>query len=165
MVPMAEPSTPEPGGPGPGSAEPGLTITRVFDAPRDRVWREWTEPAAFADWFGGAGAEVPIATVSMDVREGGRWRATMFAGPGPSEIRWTGHYREVIEPERLVLTINDTDDEDAYELVVVVLADLGDGRTEMRLEQYGHMAAAAYEAAGKGWGAFFDAMDVRLAAG
>jgi uncharacterized protein YndB with AHSA1/START domain len=31
----------------------GITITRVFDAPRERVWQEWTEPERFADWFGG----------------------------------------------------------------------------------------------------------------
>jgi uncharacterized protein YndB with AHSA1/START domain len=160
MVPMADPSTPDP-----ADAEPGLTITRVFDAPRERVWREWTEPEAFADWFGGAQAEVPIATVAMEVREGGRWRATMLYGPSRREIRWTGEYREVVAPQRLVLTISDEPDEGTYELVVVELADLGDGRTEMRLEQYGHMAAAAYEAAGKGWGAFLDRMDERLAAG
>ena len=60
---------------------PGITITRVFDAPRERVWREWTEPEPFADWFGGTESEIPLDTVSMDVRPGGSWRATMFAGP------------------------------------------------------------------------------------
>jgi uncharacterized protein YndB with AHSA1/START domain len=34
----------------------GIEITRVFEAPRERVWREWTEAEAFADWFGGARA-------------------------------------------------------------------------------------------------------------
>jgi hypothetical protein len=34
-------------------ADYGFTVTRVFDAPRERVWREWTEPESFADWFGG----------------------------------------------------------------------------------------------------------------
>ena len=43
---------------------------RVFDAPRERVWREWTEPDAFADWFGGVAIEVPLSTVSMDLRAG-----------------------------------------------------------------------------------------------
>jgi uncharacterized protein YndB with AHSA1/START domain len=31
--------------------EEGIEITRVFDAPRERVWKEWTEPERFADWF------------------------------------------------------------------------------------------------------------------
>ena len=83
--------------------EPGLEITRVFDAPREEVWREWTEPERFADWYGGAEADNPLDTVSMDVRPGGAWRLTMFFGPERREIRWQGEYREVVEPERLVV--------------------------------------------------------------
>ena len=101
----------------------------------------------------------------MDVREGGAWRATMFAGPDRREIRWKGEYREVVEPERLVFTVSDQPDEDAYELATVVLSDLGDGRTEMHFEQRGHMSAEQYRRAGQGWGTFFDRMDERLAAG
>jgi uncharacterized protein YndB with AHSA1/START domain len=144
-------------------AEDGITITRVFDAPRERVWREWTEPERFADWFGGGEAEVPVSTVSMDVREGGTWRATMFAGP--REIHWKGEYLEVVPPERLVLTFSDKPGDEAYELVIVVLNELGDGRTEMHFEQRGHMSAQQYRAAGQGWSTFFDRMDEDLAAG
>ena len=36
----------------------GFSTVRVFDAPRERVWKEWTEPERFADWFGGTTAEV-----------------------------------------------------------------------------------------------------------
>ena len=140
-----------------------LTITRVFDARREQVWKEWTEPERFADWYGGSEAEVPVATVSMDVREGGAWRATMFAGPGRREIQWKGEYREVVEPERLVFTVTDRPAEDAYDLVIVVLTDLGDGRTEMLFQQRGHMSAEQYERAGKGWSGFFDRMAERLA--
>jgi uncharacterized protein YndB with AHSA1/START domain len=46
-------------------AERGITITRVFDAPPEQVWREWTEPARFADWFGGAESEMLVATVEV----------------------------------------------------------------------------------------------------
>jgi uncharacterized protein YndB with AHSA1/START domain len=145
------------------AAEAGLTMTRVFDAPRERVWKEWTEPERFADWFGGPESEVPVSSVTMDVREGGAWRATMIAGPRRREIHWTGTYREVIPPERLVFTINDRPDEDPYELVIVMLKDLGDDRTEMLMEQRGHMAAVQYERAKQGWGTFFDRMDERLA--
>jgi uncharacterized protein YndB with AHSA1/START domain len=143
-------------------AENGFTMTRVFEAPRERVWREWTEPERFADWFGGTESEVPVSTVSMDVREGGSWRATMFAGPGRREIQWRGEFLEVIEPERLVLTFADRPG-DRYELVIVELTDLGDGRTEMVFEQRGGMAPEEYERAGKGWSGFFDRMDERLA--
>ena len=137
-------------------------MTRVFDAPRDRVWQEWTEPERFADWFGGPEAEVPVSTVSMDVTEGGVWRATMFAAPGRREIRWKGTFQEVIEPERLVFTISDQPGDDDWELVIVVLNDLGDGRTEMMFEQRGRMAAEQYRRAEQGWGIFFDRMAEHL---
>jgi len=152
---MAEPPTPD--------AETGITITRVFHAPRERVWQEWTEPERFADWYGGAAAEIPLSTVSMDVREGGRWRATMYFGPERREIRWKGEYREVVEPERLVFTVSDQPGEDDWELVTVMLTDLGDGRTEMRFQQRGHLPPEVYERAGEGWGTFFDRLAERLA--
>ena len=146
-------------------AEPqGITITRVFDAPRERVWQEWTEPERFSDWFGGTESEVPLATVSMDVRPGGSWRLTMFADPGRREIRWNGEYREVVEPERLVFTVSDQPGEEAYELITVVLTDLGDGRTEMLFQQRGGgLSAEEYEGARAGWSGFFDRIDERLA--
>jgi uncharacterized protein YndB with AHSA1/START domain len=142
----------------------GIRLTRVFDAPRELVWREWTEPARFADWFGGPECEVPLDTVSMDVRPGGAWRATMFAPPDRREIQWKGEYLEVVEPERLVLTFSDQPGDDRYELVTVVLTDLGDGRTEMYFEQRGHMTPEQYGYAQQGWGGFFDRLDERLAA-
>jgi uncharacterized protein YndB with AHSA1/START domain len=143
-------------------AEAGITITRVFDAPRELVWKEWTEPERFADWFGGPESEVPLSTVSMDVRVGGAWRLTMFAQPGRREIRWKGEYLEVVEPERLVFTVSDRPGDDAYELVTVALADLGDGRTEMVFEQRGQMTPEQYERAGSGWSSFFDYVEERL---
>jgi len=151
---MAEPPTPDP-------AEEGPTINRVFDAPREQVWKEWTEPERFADWYGGGEAEVPVSSVTMDVREGGAWRATMFYGG--REIQWKGEYQEVVEPERLVFTVSDQPGDDAYELVIVVLTDLGDGRTEMLFQQRGHMTPAQYERAGQGWSGFFDRMAEHLA--
>ena len=153
---MGEASTPG------DAADNGITMTRVFDAPREHVWKEWTEPERFADWYGGSEAEVPVASVSMDVRVGGAWRATMFAGPDRREIQWKGESREVVEPERLVFTVSDRPG-DEYELVIVVLNDLGDGRTEMVFEQRGGMSAEQYERAGQGWSGFFDRMAERLA--
>jgi uncharacterized protein YndB with AHSA1/START domain len=146
-----------------GVGEAGIRITRVFDVPRERVWSEWTEPERFADWFGGPDSEVPLSTVSMDVRAGGGWRATMFAGPNRRESRWAGEYRDVVQPERLVFTLSDQPSQEEYELVIVLLTDLGDGRTEMLFEQRGHMAAKQYERAGEGWSSFFDRMEERLA--
>jgi uncharacterized protein YndB with AHSA1/START domain len=138
----------------------GITLVRVFDAPRERVWKEWTEPERFADWFGGPEFEVPLSSVAMDVRVGGAWQLTMRTARG--EILWHGSYHEVDEPSRLVLTMCDGPPEAGYELVIVDLVDLGDGRTEMRFEQRGRMSPEQYRAAGSGWAGFFDRIDERL---
>jgi uncharacterized protein YndB with AHSA1/START domain len=140
----------------------GFTVTLVFDAPRNRVWEEWTSPEAFADWFGGTEADVPVETVTMDVREGGSWRATMFAGSPRIEIQWKGEYLEVAPPERLVLTITDQPG-DERDVCTVELTNLEDGRTEMRFSQRGGMTPAEYERAKSGWGTFFDRIAARLA--
>ena len=68
------------------------------------------------------------------------------------------------EPERLVFTLSDQPDVDEPHVVTVLLADLGDGRTEMRFEQRGRMPQAQVDAAGSGWGHFFDRIAERLAA-
>jgi uncharacterized protein YndB with AHSA1/START domain len=139
----------------------GITIKRVFDARPEEVWREWVEPERFADWFGAEDGEVPLSTVSMDVRPGGALRLTMFAGPERREIRWKGEYREVEPPERLVFTISDQPDE-VYALVTVILSDMGDGRTEMLFEQRGPLPPEMYERAAQGWSTFFDRIAERL---
>jgi len=141
--------------------ENGIEITRVFDAPVERVWREWTEPACFADWFGGPTASIPLESVAMDVREGGSWRLTMHVNR--RVIDWHGAYQEVVEPSRLVFTLTDQAPEAGYDVVTVDLRDLGDGRTEMRFEQRGGMTPEQYRAAGAGWSGFFDRIAERLA--
>ena len=145
-------------------AEPVIEITRVFDAPRERVWQEWTEPERFADWFGGPRADIPLDSVAMDVQPGGGWRLTMFAEPGRRRIDWHGEYLEVDEPSRLVLSMSDQPESDRYAIVMVVLNELGDGRTEMKFRQSGPLPPEAFEAARRGWGVFFDRIDERLRA-
>jgi uncharacterized protein YndB with AHSA1/START domain len=139
-----------------------MRIRRVFDAPRERVWREWTDPESFADWYGGPQCEVPLSSVSMDVRPGGSWRLTMFAPPNRRRIDWEGEYLEVKAPERLVFKVSDHPGNDTFELVTVELTDLGDGRTEMFFEQRGSMSPEEYERATEGWGTFFDRLEERL---
>ena len=144
--------------------EHGIRIRRVFDASRERVWAEWTTPEAFADWFGGPDNKVPLESVSMDVRPGGAWRLTMFAEPGRRRIEWKGQYQEVNEPERLAFTVSDQPHDERYELVIVELRDLGDGRTEMHFEQRGFLSPEQYEYTKQGWGTFFDRLAERLVA-
>jgi uncharacterized protein YndB with AHSA1/START domain len=71
-------------------------------------------------------------------------------GPAPSaDLDWKGEYREVVDPERLVFTLSGQPEEEAYELITVVLTDLGDGRTEMLFQQRGRMSAEQYEHRGR----------------
>jgi uncharacterized protein YndB with AHSA1/START domain len=141
-----------------------ISITCVFEAPRERVWREWTEPERFADWFGGAEGEVPLSSVAMDVRVGGAWRLTM--GTRGGEVSWHGEYREVVEPERIVFTLSDQPPPDAGHAVVTVdLREAGEGRTEMRFEQRGSLSPAQISTARYGWSRFFDRLAERLAGG
>lgn len=141
-------------------------MTRVFDAPIETVWNEWTQPAAFADWFGSPTGDVPLESVSMDLRPGGAWRLTMFNGPNRRRIEWRGTYLEVDPPTRLVFNITDAPEGGFLDLVIVALTDLGDGRTEMRVEQRGGgLTPDEYLRAGNGWSKFFDRMTERLAGG
>ena len=65
----------EPISPAKGYSE--FTITRVFDAPRELVFRAWTDPDQFSRWWGGRGTTTPRETMRMDVRPGGEWYADM----------------------------------------------------------------------------------------
>lgn len=146
-----------------GTSPHGLWLTRILAASRERLWREWTEPERFADWFGGREALIPLSSVSIDARPGGHWRATMHIGE--RTIHWEGVYLELDEPERLVLTFSDQPGQEPHEVVTVVLTDLGDGRTEMRLEQRGTHPPDLYEQSLQGWAYFLDRLAQRLGAG
>lgn len=79
-----------------------LVIAREFDAPRELVWRAWTDPAQVREWLG-FGEDVTIESVTMDVRVGGKFRIqTKMA----DEEFYTaaGTYLEVQNSERLVYT-------------------------------------------------------------
>ena len=78
-----------------------ITATRVVDAPRELVFRVWTEPEHIAHWWGPNGFTTTI--YEMDVRPGGVWRFIMHGPDGtdyPNEIT----FHEVVKPERLVYT-------------------------------------------------------------
>jgi uncharacterized protein YndB with AHSA1/START domain len=107
-----------------------IEITRVYDAPRELVWRAWTDPEHLVQWWGPHGWSTPLETVTMDVRPGGDFRLTSVSDAG-AEMPVVGVYREVVEQERLVL---DEPAENAWHEgaeSVVTLTDLGGGRTEV----------------------------------
>jgi uncharacterized protein YndB with AHSA1/START domain len=142
--------------------EPDIDMIWTFEAPRDQVWREWTQPERFADWYGGPDYPIAEDEISMDVRPGGKWTAVM-RGPRDHVIHWDGEYIEVNEPERLSFTVSDQPGEDLYDLCTVELTDLAGTRTEMRFTQSGgHQPAEAYRRAQEGWSGFFTRIAERL---
>jgi len=78
-----------------------VTITRLVAAPRDLVFRAWTEPAHLARWWGPQGFTNPVCEV--DARVGGELRIVM-RGPDGTDYPMRGVFREVVAPQRLVFT-------------------------------------------------------------
>ena len=104
-----------------------IRIERVFNAPRDRVWRAITDPKLVAQWWG-RGNKLVIER--MEVERGGHWR---FVEHSPEGVHgFEGRYREVTPPERVVQTF-EWDGMPGYVVVeTITLEDLGDGRTQGR---------------------------------
>ncbi len=140
------------------SDDQGLTIVRIFEATPEQVFKAWTDPEAFAQWFGEHGSDVPADAATLDVRPGGAWRVVMLVGAGTELVFW-GHYREVDEPSHLVLTLTDQEylADQVFDELTVDLEDLGDGRTMMTFTQLGgNLPASQYERALAGWLLFFE---------
>lgn len=108
-----------------------ITITRVFHAPRDVVWKAWTEPEQLAQWWGPEGWSTPLDGVTMDVRPGGSFRVTSVSDADGTEMTTQGVYHEVLEPERLVFEEPAEGSWHEGASSVATFRDLGDGRTEM----------------------------------
>jgi uncharacterized protein YndB with AHSA1/START domain/catechol 2,3-dioxygenase-like lactoylglutathione lyase family enzyme len=108
-----------------------ITITRVFDAPRQLVWDAWTQPAQLASWWGKRGWTTDPSTIVMDLRPGGTFRLTSVSDEDGAEMPQEGVYREVAEPERLVIEELPEGNWHGGATSVVTFAELGDGRTEM----------------------------------
>jgi uncharacterized protein YndB with AHSA1/START domain len=101
-----------------------IEISRIYDAPRQQVWKAWTEPDRIARWWGKRGWSTPPSSVTLDVRPGGAFRLNSISDADGREMPLDAVYVEVDEPERLVFARGD-------ERSTVTFADLGDGRTEM----------------------------------
>ncbi len=143
----------------------GITIVRIFDAPRELVYRAWTEGEQFAAWFGEDDSSVPLETMSMDARPGGAWSLIMLYGPDRTELPFAGEFIELVEPERVVMTVADATGvgSGATERFTVVLRDLGDGRTEMTFTQTGgNLPADEYSRALRGELIFLDRLSSHL---
>ena len=107
-------------------AEREIRVERVFDAPRERVWRACTDPALVGEWWG-RGNKLDV--VRMQVERGGHWR---YVEHGPEGlVGFEGRYREVTPQERIVQTF-EWDGMPGHVVVnTMTFEDLGDGRTKL----------------------------------
>jgi uncharacterized protein YndB with AHSA1/START domain len=124
--------------------ERDVVITRVFDAPRELVFRAWTDPKHMAQWWGPKYFTNRVE--QMDVRPGGAWRIVMCA-PDGAEHPAQGVYREIVPPEQLVFT-NDAVDKNGGVIIAgftTVTFDDQNGKTKLTLRTRG-VAMVAYAA-------------------
>jgi uncharacterized protein YndB with AHSA1/START domain len=80
-----------------------FVITRVFAAPRERVFQAWTDPKLVAQWWGPRDFTNPIC--ELDARPGGCWRIVM-RGPDGTQHPAKGVYRQIDAPRQIVMTID-----------------------------------------------------------
>jgi uncharacterized protein YndB with AHSA1/START domain len=138
-----------------------LTLTRLYDAPRELVFRAWTEPERLRRWCAPTGFTIPVA--NGDMRPGGEWYSTMRASDG-REFRLVGRYTEIVPPERLAFTHAwlDGDGRPGIETLVTVMLEDRDGRT---LEQTGFDTVASRDGHVGGWSESLDRLVGHLAEG
>jgi uncharacterized protein YndB with AHSA1/START domain len=149
------------------TADRELVLTRIIDAPRERVFMAWTDPKQLAQWWGPHGMTTPVC--EMDLRPGGVFRTVLRSADGV-EYPNQGVFLEIMEPERLVFT-------DAFEegwrpsqhafMAAVVTFEEHDGKTKYTARAL-HWSAAdreKHEQMGfhKGWGETTDRLEAHLA--
>jgi len=103
-----------------------VRIERVFNAPRDRVWRAMTDPELIAQWWG-RGNKVVVER--FDLERGGHWRFVEHSDHGVHGFE--GRFAEVAPPERVVQTFEWDGMPGHVALETLTLEDLGDGRTRL----------------------------------
>jgi uncharacterized protein YndB with AHSA1/START domain len=147
-------------------------IERTFDAPRELVWKAWTDPEMYAKWWGPRNFTGTVR--ELDVRVGGTFLGAMTS-PDFNEGRpiWSkGIFKEIVPLERLVMTDSFADengnvvsateygmpDDFPLEMVVTVtFEDAGQGKTKMTLRHEG-LPASQKDGAGTGWNESLDKM-------
>lgn len=151
-----------------------ISIERMIDARRDRVFRAWTDPKELVRWFAPVGCTIQFK--KLDLREGGSFHSCLTI-PGGRECWAKGIYLEISPPERIVFVMAVTDSEGNFvqpidlgmdpewpreTVITVTFEDLG-GRTKMILHQTASEAVAKRTGAYHGWGLMLDLLEVSIA--
>ena len=147
------------------AAQHELHITRVFDAPRELVWKVWTDPEHIKHWSGPR--QFAAAEIENDPRPGGKWRLRLHSDGfdiGDGVLRkldlWQGGVnREVVKPERLVYTFRWDQNpglSENVETVITITFEEHDGKTTMNFRQAFFVTSADRDGHMRGWNSSFD---------
>jgi uncharacterized protein YndB with AHSA1/START domain len=118
--------------PAPARAVPGpvaaLHVERTFAAPREQVFRAWTEPEAVRRWFGSSIG--PAVSAEADLRVGGSYRITVKVPPARRTAHVVGRFLEVDPPRRLVYTFT-------WERMPILALGMGDSKVTVEFREHG----------------------------
>ena len=145
----------------PTAQDQQVLITRIFHAPRDLVFRAWTDPRHVAQWFGPEGFDTPRETVEIDLRVGGRFALAMVQKQTGAQFPVRYEITELDPPRLLVLKSEPMPETAMLEPTItrIELHDHGD-KTRMSLSDGPYTHAAHAEA---GWHGAFAKLDALLA--
>ncbi len=155
------------------SADREIVLSRVFKAPRELVWKAWTDPERVRQWWGPKHFTAPHCT--LDFRVGGIYLFCMRA-PDGRDYWTTGVYREIVPMDRIVYTDSFADehgnrvpgshygmgDDFPEELVVTLTFEEHDGKTRFTLQHAGMPAGTHREMASAGWNESLDKLAASL---
>ena len=134
-----------------------LRLTRRFKAPREAVFRAFTDPVALAKWFGPEG--VQVTNVKVDLRSSGTYSMVFGEKDGESH-GLSGVYREISPPERLVMTWTwDHGDMAGVETLVTIEFGAAGAETELTLTHEKLPSQNALDMHTQGWTSTFGCLD------
>jgi uncharacterized protein YndB with AHSA1/START domain len=135
-----------------------LEITRFINAPRNRIYAAWTDPAQLKEWWGPEG--VRTRNFTADARIGGTYRWDLFNQEG-EEMSVHGEYRELVPGKKIVFTWQWEDDEAWEERLSIVTVELSDhkGGTEVRLTHVQLPSEASRDRHNEGWNSVLDRLE------
>jgi uncharacterized protein YndB with AHSA1/START domain len=135
-----------------------LRVERIFNAPRDRVWKAMTDPTLIAQWWG-RGNKLTVET--YDLKKGGHWRFVEHSDHG--DHGFEGRFAEIVPQAKIVQTFEWDGMPGHASLETMELEDMGDGRTKLRVhsvfmlvEDFNGMMNSGMET---GMNASYDALD------